>query len=187
MPLFDLWVASSCSMNTHSIRRLQFISLMTSRLTCPLSSFTPGLAIMSDPCLLPCNHVYCENCILTWLKADDKTCPICECSGDLFDQFASCFFLLFTWFGSFLPGHFSNDFLSSPGKKYTLSSTVKSGPRVLRVLRKIILKLHALPDVDLEAPRKRKIEVICLDQEPAKRPVPKPKNFAGTIPLVMLD
>ena len=54
-------------------------------------------------------------------------------------------------------------------------------------MRKIILKLHALPDVDLEAPRKRKIEVICLDQEPAKRPVPKPKNFAGTIPLVMLD
>lgn len=55
------------------------------------------------------------------------------------------------------------------------------------MLRKIILKLNALPDVDLEATKKRKIQVICLDEEPSKRPVPKSKNYAGAIPLVTLE
>lgn len=52
---------------------------------------------MQDPCLLPCNHVYCEHCILTWLKMDDKTCPICEYDVDQFStgsRFASYFHMI---------------------------------------------------------------------------------------------
>lgn len=58
------------------------------------------------------------------------------------------------------------------------------------MLRKLILKLNALPDIDLEAipvSRKRKIiDVICLD-ETVWRPIPAPKKSAGKIPVVVLD
>ena len=58
------------------------------------------------------------------------------------------------------------------------------------MLIKLILKLNALPDIDLEATaasRKRRIiDVIYLD-DTVRRLIPAPKKSARRIPIVWLD
>lgn len=33
---------------------------------------------ITDPATLPCNHIFCTNCLLTWSRTGRSTCPMCR-------------------------------------------------------------------------------------------------------------
>jgi len=33
---------------------------------------------LTRPILLPCNHLFCDECITEWFERGEKTCPMCR-------------------------------------------------------------------------------------------------------------